>query len=398
LFPQQKLMGKCLVLGAIALLAGVGTYASPAAAAVVVVGNRTAGKIEFTILRADNQERQSLAAGDLMPIPTIGPVGLAFSAGKAKRYLLQPNCVYYFLNGDEGIDLRQMFLEAGGEKNPATAKPLPNRPGPAPPASASAVYTIPVKILADDHEPRVQEVWEKRIRHRLAEASDIFEHYCRVRFQVVAVGSWSSNEKNFMFDKALTDFEQKVRPAPARLAIGFTGRYQWLPGEKHAGGTRSPLHPYILIRESFPGAGEAERLEFLVHEMGHYLGAVHTPDVNSVMRPVLGDRRARAVSFRIGFDGPNTLIMNLIVENLRTRPAANLFQLSPETKVPLATAYAFYARAMPKDPGMTTNLALLGFNVVRPRGGQNAATGGVPAPVTPDSKGQPGSGDKQVRP
>ncbi len=395
---MAALMRKCLVLGAIAFLAGLGTHASPAAAAVVVVDNHTAAKIEFTILRADSKEKQSLAAGDLLPIPTTGPVGLAFSAGKSRPYLLQPNCVYYFLNGDQGIDLKQMFLEAEGEKSRAAAKPLPNRPGPAPPAAASAVYTIPVKILADDHEPRVQEVWEKRIRHRLAEASDIFEHYCRVRFQVVAVGSWSSDEKNFMFEKALVDFEKKVRPAPARLAIGFTGRYQWLPGERHAGGTRSPLHPYILVRESFPGASEAERLEFIVHEMGHYLGAVHTTDINSVMRPVLGDRRARAVSFRIGFDAPNTLIMNLIVENLRAHPVANLFQLSPETKVPLGTAYAFYARAMPKDPGMVQNLALLGFNVVRPRAGPNAATGGVAAPATPDSKGQPGSGDKQVRP
>ena len=198
---MAALMRKCLVLGAIAFFAGLGAHASPAAAATVVVGNRTANNIEFTILRADGKETQSLAAGNLLPIPTTGPVGLAISAGKAQRYLLQPNGVYYFLNGNQGIDLRQMLLEAGAEKNPAPAKPLPNRLAPAPPASASAIVTIPVKILADDHEPRVQEVWEKRIRHRLAEASDIFEHYCRVRFQVVAVGSWSSDEKNFMFEE-----------------------------------------------------------------------------------------------------------------------------------------------------------------------------------------------------
>ena len=189
-----------------------------------------------------------------------------------------------------------------------------------------------------------------------------------------------------------------MRPAPARLAIGFTGRYQWLPGEKHAGGTRSPLHPYILVRESFQGVSEAERLEFLVHEMGHYLGAVHTPDVNSVMRPVLGDRRARAKSFRIGFDGPNTLIMNLIVENLRAHQVSNLFQLSPEIKAPLATAYGFYARAMPKDASTARNVAMLGLNVVVLRGGQNAAVHGARGPAAPQAKDQPPPGDKQVRP
>ena len=38
------------------------------------------------------------------------------------------------------------------------------------------------------------------------------------------------------------------------------------------------------------------------HELGHFLGSVHSPEADSVMRPVLGDRQSRSVKFRVGFD------------------------------------------------------------------------------------------------
>ena len=145
-------------------------------------------------------------------------------------------------------------------------------------------------ILADDAEPTVRAIWEKRLRSRLALASDIFERYCRVRFQVSAVDTWASDENIHDFGKSLAEFESRVRPGAGRLAIGFTGRYQWVPGESHVGGIRGPLHSHILIREALRQVSEPERLEVLVHELGHFLGAVHAPDNDSVMRPTLGDR------------------------------------------------------------------------------------------------------------
>ena len=44
----------------------------------------------------------------------------------------------------------------------------------------------------------------------------------------------------------------------------------------------------------------------LVHELGHFLGAVHSAESRSVMRPNIGDRQERVRSFHIGFDAPNT--------------------------------------------------------------------------------------------
>jgi hypothetical protein len=218
---------------------------------------------------------------------------------------------------------------------------------------------IPVAVFHNDSEPLVRELWEKRIRKRLDDASDIFEHHCRVRFKIVSVGTWTADKAIFEFHKSLLEFQRKVQPWPARLAIGFTSQYQWLPGEKHLGGTYGPLHSHILVREGLRNVSDPERLEVLVHELGHYLGAVHTPDQNSVMRPTLGDRRARLRGFRIGFDAPNTMAMFLLAEEIRRQPVAGLFQFSPETKAPLRGVYAMLAEAMPQDTAAKKYLALL---------------------------------------
>ena len=167
---------------------------------------------------------------------------------------------------------------------------------------AKKLTTITVKILADDDEAATRDIWERRLRGRLAAASSVFERHCFVRFEVVAVDTWNSNDSITDFELSFADFEQQVRPAPARLAIGFTSQYRVMPGRTHLGGTRGPLHSHLLVREWSNRISESEKLEVLVHELGHFLGAVHSPERDSVMRPILGDKQARAVGFRIGFD------------------------------------------------------------------------------------------------
>ncbi|RMG02391.1 MAG: hypothetical protein D6741_03810, partial [Planctomycetota bacterium] len=60
----------------------------------------------------------------------------------------------------------------------------------------------------------------------------------------------------------------------------------------------------------------AERLQMLLHELGHYLGAVHVRDADSLMQPVLNERRARSKEFHLGFDPLNTLLLNLLVDEI----------------------------------------------------------------------------------
>jgi hypothetical protein len=343
-------------------------------AGVVVLQNMTPGKIEYAIQQADGRQiRQSIAPGDIASIPATGPIVIFLNGGPADGYQLNVNSIYYFGIQEGATKLIHLKLP-GMDDKPAVAVPLPAAAGPphpdppgqphpvpaakAPPADE--IYKIPVAILTDSTDPRAQAVWEKRVRNRLAEASDIFEHHCRVRFEVVSVGKWVSDPAVRSFDQALMEFAQKVRPAPARLAIGFTGHFEWLRGEMHLGGTHGALASHVLIRESPGQVSERERLEVLVHELGHFLGAAHTADKASVMRPMLGDRQSAAKNFRVGFDAPNTLIMCLVAEEMRTRHIWHPSVLSPEAKTAVRGAYMVLAQTIPQDPVSTSSIESLG--------------------------------------
>jgi len=227
------------------------------------------------------------------------------------------------------------------------------------PAVAQTPYTITVKIMADNKEPTVQRLWEKRYRDRVAAASDVFERCCHVRFKVVAVATWASDDDIHDLNTLMNDFERKVRPEPAQLVIGFTGQYRSLREDKHIGGARGPFRPHILIREWGRQITEPERLEILVHELGHYLGAVHSAEPQSVMRPDLSDRQSRARKFQISFDAQNAEAICIVVDELRKRPLVHLGQLPPDAKERLRAVYRSLAAALPKDPAAPRYLDML---------------------------------------
>jgi hypothetical protein len=164
------------------------------------------------------------------------------------------------------------------------------------------------------------------------------------------VGTWNSDNATNDFIASLAEFEREVKPSPARLAIGFTSQWEMARGRIHMAGTRGPLHSHILVREANPQIGEAERLEFLLHELGHYLGAAHSPERDSVMRPVLGDKQAGRTAFRIGFDPVNALVIAMVGEEIRRRKVTRLADLSNETKLRLRQIYTELSRSIPNDP------------------------------------------------
>jgi hypothetical protein len=157
----------------------------------------------------------------------------------------------------------------------------------------------------------------------------------------------------------VAEFERSVNPIAAKLAVGFTSHYQWAPGEAHVGGIRGPLRSHILIREALVRVSEPERLEVLVHELGHYVGAAHSASGTSVMRPMFGDRRSCARGFRIGFDAQNALAMNLVVEQLRGRSITSLAQCPADVKTSLRCVYTWLANSLPEDPAAWKYLILL---------------------------------------
>ncbi len=115
------------------------------------------------------------------------------------------------------------------------------------------------------------------------------------------------------------------------------------------GSAQGMLRSHILIRERTATMSEPERAEVLLHEVGHYLGAVHSPDPTSVMRPILDDDKAIHRTFEIGFDPVNALIINLIAEDIRQHDAASVAQLSLATRARLSEIYGALAKAVPND-------------------------------------------------
>jgi hypothetical protein len=361
--------------------------------AVIVFSNTTEEPISFTIATPDGKRQTCrIGAGDVAPLPVRGKVGISFETPDgARRYVLEPNTVGYF-SGKERLDLVQRsFAATSGEPPAAEAMP-----GGAPDdATLEEVLEIPVMILVDDDEPAVREVWEAKFRQRVEEASDLFQRYCRVRFKVVAVGTWKSDNAITDFAQSLREFEREVKPEPpARLAIGFTSQYKRPETRRsHMGGTRGPLYRYILIREWSQHVSPSERLEVLVHELGHVLGASHSAEKNSVMRPVVGDRQSRAVSFRIGFDPVNTLAMYLFCEELRFRGVWSVSRFRPATRELLCRIYKELEKELPGDDSAQHYLAILG-GVSRSVSAASPAAEASPSPaasaprvVTPSEPG-----------
>jgi hypothetical protein len=344
------------VIGSVLCLVLAACDSSTARAGVAVLANDAEGPVRFTIFNSQGKQRQYvLDRTDVIPIPIADKTGIAFqSNGQSRRYLLQPNTVHHFVENDQLLELRTLPL-------PPPADEAPDSPPPKARDIDHAAVTISVKVLVDDDQPAVQKVWEKELRERIAAASEIFDHHCGVRFEVKAVDTWVSDDSVTDFQATMREFEAKVNPAPAQVAIGFTSQYAIPHGRTHLGGTRGPLHPYILVREWSQHVTRSERLEILVHELGHFLGATHTADIDSVMRPELGDRRSHASGFRIGFDPLNTLAMNLVSDELRAHAYRGYARMPLDTRRELKRIYLALGEQLPDDPAAAHFIELLGI-------------------------------------
>jgi hypothetical protein len=312
---------------------------------VIVFANRTPGSVQAQVKPVtDAVQVLSLAPGDVAPVFVDGRAHVTFvSRGETKRYLLNANSAYYFGQSNDGrVDLQQIGL--GDDASTADGRALPGRASTAPAAS------IPVKILVDEEEPARQPHWERRLRQRVEAASAVLNRYCRVQLKIVAVGTWDSDDTTNDFFASLGEFEREAKTFPAQLAIGFTSQYQVVRGRVHLAGTRGALHSHILVREWSQHMSEPERLELLVHELGHFLGASHSPERSSVMRPVLGDRQAVRTEFRVRFDPVNTLIMAMVGEELRRRKIQQLSELANGSKLRLRQIYQALSPTLPDDP------------------------------------------------
>jgi len=297
----------------------------------------------------------TLAAGDARPVFFRTSIRVRYGQGLLQEsFHLTPKSAYYFRRR---VDDNAVHLEKIG------LGPRDYDEAPSEPRSHSELLSAPVisvKLLVDDDEPTHRKIWEARLRARIAIASKVLEEHSGVRLKVVAVETWESDDSQHDFSRSFREFERKVSPEPGTLAIGFSSQYRISQGRVHMGGTRGVLHPYVLLKERAPNVEETERLELLVHELGHCLGASHSPEPQSVMRPLLTGGHQRRMGARIQFDAVNTLLVAMVGDELRHHGARSVADISRSTRKRMLEIYGVLETAMPDDPAAAQYRKMVG--------------------------------------
>lgn len=329
------------------LLGGlVALHSSHTRGAVVVISNRTEQPVLVdAFIDALPARPLSLAPGDSRPLFANSGVRVRLTPDASGALsALEPDCAYYI--GAAGEDQQLGLQKVGlGEAGPRAWSPSAIAPVELPEAGV-----VPVKVLVDDDEVRPRQVWEREIRERIGRASASLDAHCGLRLKIVAIDTWDSDDLQTDFERSLAEFEREVHPAPAMVAIGFSSQYQIATGRVHLGGTRGPLHSHIIIKERSRNVLEPERLELLTHELGHFLGATHSAEPKSVMRPVIGQGVSRAAGAQIQFDAPNTLLMSMMAQEFRQRRIRDVGGLTAESRRRMREIYEAVDPAIAHDP------------------------------------------------
>lgn len=327
-----------------------------ATAKVVVLANRSVESITVELNRlGEVPQSLRIPSGESLPVFFQRRLNVVFGTQHHRdQFTLQPYTAYYFASSPDGNFLRLEQIGLGETTPPASPEEL-LKVEPLIPSFA----TIDVKLMVDENEPTHRRIWEPKLRNRIAEASRILEQQAGIRLRVVEVGTWDSDEKQKSFARTLSEFEREVKPNPAKLCIGFSSQYQATRGRSHLGVTRWPMHSHILLRERSRDLMEVEKLELLVHELGHYLGASHSPEPQSVMRPLLTRGLQRAVGSRITFDPVNALIIAIMGEEIRKNGVSDIRKISQPTRNRLKEIYEVLVLATPRDPAARQYVRIL---------------------------------------
>lgn len=363
----------------------LGPLSHPACAAVSVLSNRTTETVTVRLTSSEGESRTvRLAAGESKPFFSTSPLSASYATSSGPRVQpLKADRAYWFIRaasaGRRVLKLNEIGLNGD--------RPAPPQPGAWLAGSGARDSKIPVVLCVDEEEPMRREQWRTRLQRRFEQAAAIVTAHSGVRFEVVGYERWQSDNRITRLEQSLAEFERSLSPPDRAVAIGFTSQYRVERGRRRLGGTRGPLRRHVLVREWSPHVSEPERVELLVHELGHFLGAAHSPEPTSVMRPVLGDRAVRLKEVEVRFDAINTLAIALVGEEVRRRGARTLSEISATRQTQLQRIYATLSALTPGEPsavGLLQRLrgARAGDGVVSDKDRTAAAARTVVAAVT----------------
>lgn len=332
-FANQAVhFGRSLKYLAALLLLLVPWLTDRASAAVVVLANKTDRVVTVEITVPPEQvARYQLPAGGLFPVVSFVPLKGQVSDGKTTVGAdWRLNQVYEIRAAGSATTpkLEVVPLQIGTVR--AGVWLIPRR------KELPPTVTLPVGIYVDEEQPAKQAVWEPRLRAQVGEASRFLEWFCRVRLEVVQVGTWASNNECTTPESLLEDFRQKVAVQELRLVIGFSSQLQ-VPegGQFHC---QPPLlASHIILPDVQQHFSSESQLMALIHGLGHYLGAFDVEEKNSVMNP---SRTSMEMPNQPEyFDPLNTLIMNLVAEELMFRDVRHVDEISSAAREYLAAVY-----------------------------------------------------------
>jgi len=172
---------------------------------------------------------------------------------------------------------------------PSSAKPVESAPAEAKaaapdPAAPKIVREIAVRVVCDE-EFRRRAQWKSDAALRTTYASRVFEREFGIRFRIVDIGEWTSNDDCPQLLQVLADLVRKVPPSGAAIVLGFTGqsRAKGAAADYVKYGQADFYGPAAVCRAERGVEPEGSDSRVLCHELGHVLGAWHVDDAKSVM-------------------------------------------------------------------------------------------------------------------
>jgi hypothetical protein len=327
----------------------IGLHGTNSAWATVCVLSNQSG-MEISLEQPEQKTAGPLRIGPGVAVRIDGgedptPLILTALGHYQSKVELKPYGVYFATMHDDQLQVKEIDLQFTAEMREALIEQAP--------AATDPPLEIEVKLLVDEDQPAKRALWEPLLRRRVARASDHLYGCCRVRLKVVAVDSWNSDNSLTDVSSLAAEFRRQVNPAPARLAIGFTFQQRATVAEVLGqGAIDKPLASHLLLPlvDSPATTHESTKEMLLVHELGHYLGAVHALEPATFMQATWEARTSRDCH---AFDPINMLTMNLVREQLQGGAIDSLDQLSQQHKQAVGRCYATLSQAL-EDPWRDT--------------------------------------------